>query len=267
MPPALCSLQYLSPPYRRFVGNYITTRERLSWSEIDQVIQILSWREAKRIGFKAAWEKTTWQHSLPVDFILAIGAEKQTVQPFISSTETGQCTGRLISDPVCSLQLRNSQQTTDLHTAQGWLLSMAASLTRIPGDTYNGHFNECYFYSAGCWLHSVWSPLALKVQVDVRASRIYSQTGGNSPLLTTHRPSSCSPDLVRLKAGNPAPVKAGSAEAAKHLFTLQRGRKEEERESRQCVSCDLHPNLQFGEVINFAGWSYSKMFSVCVVWK
>lgn len=137
---------------------------------------------------------------------------------------------------------------------------MAASLTRIPGDTYNEHFNECYFYSAGCWLHSVWSPLALKVQVDVRASRIYSQTGGNYPLLTTHRPSSRSPDLVRLKAGNPAPIKAGSAEAAKRVFTLQRGGREEERESRQCVSCDLHPNLQFEKSSTLQGGVTVKCF-------
>ncbi len=36
---------------------------------------------------------------------------------------------------------------------------------------------------------------------------------------------------------------------------------------QQCVSCDFHPNLQFWEVINFSGCSYSKVFSVCVVWK
>ena len=39
-------------------------------------------------------------------------------------------------------------------------------------------------YKAGCWLHSVWSPLASRVQVDVRARRVHSQTGGDAPLLT-----------------------------------------------------------------------------------
>lgn len=170
-------------------------------------------------------------HSLPVDFILPIKAEKQTVQPFISGTDTDQCTGRLISDPVWCLELRNSQRTADLHTAQGWLLSKAASLTRIPGDTSNRHFNEqADFYKGGCWLHSVWSPLPLRILIDERASGIYSQTGGDSPLLTTHRPSSHSADLVRLKAGNPALIKVRQAETAKRLFTLQRGGRQGERE-------------------------------------
>lgn len=51
---------WVSRPYRRFVGNSITTREKasgLSWLEIDQVIQIPPWREAKRIGFKTGWER------------------------------------------------------------------------------------------------------------------------------------------------------------------------------------------------------------------
>lgn len=34
-----------------------------------------------------------------------------------------------------------------------------------------------------------------------------------------------------------------------------------------CASCDFQPNLHFWDVINFAGCSYSQVFSVCVVWK
>lgn len=179
-------------------------------------------------GSKEDWvedglEKTAQRHSLPVDLVLAIGAEKQTVQPFISCTDTHRCTGGLRSDPLGCLGLGKSQRSTDLHRAQGWLLSKAASLTGTPGDTSNGHINEqAYFYKTGCWLHSVWSSLALRVQVDGRASRIYSQTGGDSPLLTTHRPSSRLSDLVRLKSGNPALIKDCQAETAKRLFTLQR---------------------------------------------
>lgn len=39
------------------------------------------------------------------------------------------------------------------------------------------------------------------------------------------------------------------------------------QQQQQRVSCDFHPNLQFWEVINFAGCSYSKVFWVCVVRK
>lgn len=148
--------------------NSIPTRKRLFWLEIDQVIQIPPWRETKGIGgSRLPGKKTTWQHSLPHDFILAITAEKQTVQPFISNTDTILHTSRLRRDPVWVLELCNSRQTIDLHTAQGWFLSTAASLTRLPEDVYNGHY-ECFLFNAGCWFHSVWSPLALQVWVDVR---------------------------------------------------------------------------------------------------
>lgn len=136
---------WVSPPYRRFAGNSITTREKasgLSWLEIDQVIQIPPWREAKRIGFKTGWERLRGDAAcLLISFSLS-EQKKQTVQPVISSTDTGQCTGQLISDPAAIRSSVSLQQTANLHTVQGWLLSKAASLTRIPGDTYNGHFNE-----------------------------------------------------------------------------------------------------------------------------
>lgn len=75
----------------------------LSWLEIDQVTQIPPWREAKRIGFNTE-RKTVQRQSLPVDFILAIGAEKQTAQTFISSTGSGQSLEVISS----ALQLHNS---------------------------------------------------------------------------------------------------------------------------------------------------------------
>lgn len=45
------------------------------------------------------------------------------------------------------------------------------------------------------------------------------------PPLTTYRPSSRSPDLVRLKAGNPTLIKVQQAETAKRLFPLPSQRK------------------------------------------
>lgn len=110
------------------------------------------------LGSRLPGKKTTWQHSQPLDFIL------ETVRPFISNTDTILHTSRLRSDPVCVFKLCNSQQTIDLHTVQGWFLSTAASLARLPEDMYNGHF----LFNAGCWFHSVWSPLVLKVWVDMR---------------------------------------------------------------------------------------------------
>lgn len=83
---------------------------------------------------------------LVIFFSLSGQEKKKTVRPFISGADTGPCTGRLI---------HNSQQIcvkVDYCPRQ-------QVLTEIPGDAYNGHFNRCSFYKAGCWLRSVWAPL------------------------------------------------------------------------------------------------------------
>ena len=209
---ATCPLLWTIPEWALHIedllGNSIMAREKasgLSWLEIDQVIQIPPWREAKRIGFKTGWEKTTRRRSSPVDFILTIRAGKNKLYSRLSAALTqASAQERLTSDPAA---IRSSASHGRLQICIQPKVGYCLRQRVWQGYLGTLIMDTSMKYKTGCWLHSVWSPLASRVQVDARAHRVHSQTGGDAPLLTTHRPSSRSPDLVRLKAGNPALIK------------------------------------------------------------
>lgn len=105
-----------------------------------------------------------------------------------------------------------------------------------------------------------------KCWLDGSADTTFSQTGGDSLLLTARRLSHCSPDLVQEKSGNSALIKGCQAETAKRLFTLQRagetGGLRGESKEKEGTGWGFHPNLRFRGVNNFSGRSYCKVFSV-----
>lgn len=126
----------------------------------------------------------------------------------------------------------------------------APGLTRIPGDTQNRHFNEeVCFYKADCWLYSVWSLLASRVQVDVRASTIDFQTGGDLPSFDNKPTVSlfswpCPTDGWQPYADQSLP--SWDSKASVHTSQRkERERRDGKREGvcgrQQCVNCDFSP--------------------------